>query len=73
MQIKFGTDGWRGVIACDYNFDTLSVVAQATMDYLNREGLWDKGLIIGYDRRFMSVTLPAGWRKLLLVTGFGCV
>ncbi|HPX60184.1 MAG TPA: phosphoglucomutase/phosphomannomutase family protein [Deltaproteobacteria bacterium] len=54
MQIKFGTDGWRGVIARDYNFDTLSVVAQATMDYLNREGLWDKGLIIGYDRRFMS-------------------
>jgi phosphomannomutase len=54
MQIKFGTDGWRGVIARDYTFETLSVVAQATMDYLNREGLWEKGLIIGYDRRFMS-------------------
>lgn len=54
MQIKFGTDGWRGVIARDYTFDNLSLVAQATMDYLNREGLGNKGLVIGYDRRFLS-------------------
>jgi len=54
MQIKFGTDGWRGVIARDFTFDNLSLVAQATMDYLNRAGLWDKGLVIGYDRRFLS-------------------
>ena len=54
MQIKFGTDGWRGVIARDFTFENLSWVAQATMDYLNREGLGEKGLIIGYDRRFMS-------------------
>lgn len=54
MQIKFGTDGWRGVIARDFTFDNLSIVAQATMDYLNREGLGGKGLVIGYDRRFMS-------------------
>jgi phosphomannomutase len=55
MQIKFGTDGWRGVIARDFTFDNLSLVAQATMDYLNREGLGDRGLVIGYDRRFMSL------------------
>ena len=54
MQIKFGTDGWRGLIARDFTFDNLSLVAQATMDYLNREGLGDKGLVIGYDRRFLS-------------------
>ena len=54
MQIKFGTDGWRGVIARDFTFENLSRVAQATMDYLNREGLGNKGLVIGYDRRFLS-------------------
>ncbi len=54
MQIKFGTDGWRGVIARDFTFDNLSIVAQATMDYLIREGLADKGLVVGYDRRFLS-------------------
>lgn len=54
MQIKFGTDGWRGIIAREFTFDNLSVVAQATMDYLHREGLAGKGLVIGYDRRFLS-------------------
>ncbi len=54
MQIKFGTDGWRGVIARDFTFDNLSLVAQATMDWLHREGLAEKGLVIGYDRRFLS-------------------
>jgi len=54
MQIKFGTDGWRGVIARDFTFDNLSRVAQATMDYLNRSELGDKPLVIGYDRRFLS-------------------
>jgi phosphomannomutase len=52
--IKFGTDGWRGVIAREFTFDNLSIVAQATMDYLQREGLAQKGLVIGYDRRFLS-------------------
>ena len=54
MEIKFGTDGWRGVIARDFTFDNLSRVAQATMDYLNRDGAGSRGLVIGYDRRFLS-------------------
>lgn len=54
MQIQFGTDGWRGVIADTFTFDNLSLVAQATMDYLHREGLAGQGLVIGYDRRFLS-------------------
>lgn len=54
MQIQFGTDGWRGVIADTFTFENLSVVAQATMDYLHREGLSGKGIVIGYDRRFLS-------------------
>lgn len=55
MQIiKFGTDGWRGVIAREFTFENLSIVAQATMDYMCSEGLADKGLVIGYDRRFLS-------------------
>lgn len=54
MQIRFGTDGWRGVIARDFTFDNLSRVAQATMDYLNRDGAGERGVVIGYDRRFLS-------------------
>jgi len=54
MRIKFGTDGWRGVIARDFTFDNLALVAQATMDYLKRRGLGQRGLVIGHDRRFLS-------------------
>ncbi len=54
LQIQFGTDGWRGVIADTFTFENLSLVAQATMDYLHKQGLAEKGLVIGYDRRFLS-------------------
>jgi phosphomannomutase len=54
LQIQFGTDGWRGVIADTFTFENLSLVAQATMDYMHKQGLADRGLVIGYDRRFLS-------------------
>jgi phosphomannomutase len=55
-QIKFGTDGWRAVIAEDFNFSNLEKVAQATADYWDAnpvEGA-DRKVVIGYDRRFLS-------------------
>lgn len=55
MQITFGTDGWRGVIAREFTFDNLSRVAQSTMDWMNRDGLAEQGLVVGYDRRFLSL------------------
>lgn len=78
LRIKFGTDGWRGVIAREFTFDNLSIVAQATMDFLAREGLAAKGLIVGYDRRFLSrqfaervVEIAAGnGLKVFLTDGF---
>jgi phosphomannomutase len=54
LDIKFGTDGWRGVIAREFTFDNVSLVAQATMDYMKREGLAGKGVVIAFDRRFLS-------------------
>lgn len=54
MEITFGTDGWRGVIAREFTFANLSQVAQATMDWVSREGLADQGVVVGYDRRFLS-------------------
>jgi phosphomannomutase len=54
LQIQFGTDGWRGIIADTFTFENLALVAQATMDYMQQEGLAQSGLVIGYDRRFLS-------------------
>ncbi len=52
--IKFGTDGWRGIIAQDFTFDNVRACAQGVADYLKQAGLSDGGLIIGYDNRFAS-------------------
>ena len=52
--IKFGTDGWRDIIAQDFTFDNVRACAQAVADYLKKAGLAGRGLIIGYDTRFAS-------------------
>lgn len=56
QPIKFGTDGWRGVIADDYTFDNVRAVAQATAEWLKREKQASKGVVIGFDTRFLSGT-----------------
>jgi len=53
-EIKFGTDGWRGVISRDFTFENVRWVTQAVIDYLKKENLHKKGLVVGYDRRFLS-------------------
>jgi alpha-D-glucose phosphate-specific phosphoglucomutase len=55
-KIKFGTDGWRGVIADDFTFESVRRVAQATADYWNSLVGTEKAAIVGYDNRFLSET-----------------
>ncbi len=64
-DIKFGTDGWRGVMARDFTFENVRRVAQAVADYLKEEsekapkgkkGSLSDPILIGYDRRFQSDT-----------------
>ncbi|MFC2024166.1 phosphoglucomutase/phosphomannomutase family protein [Chloroflexota bacterium] len=57
--IKFGTDGWRGVIAEDFTFDNVRLCAQAVAEYLKETGLSRRGLVIGYDTRFASEDFAA--------------
>jgi phosphomannomutase len=52
--IKFGTDGWRGVIALDFTFDNVALVATAVAQVMKRIQPEDNTMIIGYDRRFLS-------------------
>lgn len=49
-EIKFGTDGWRAIIADNYTFANLKILSQAVSDYLGS----GKKVAIGYDTRFMS-------------------
>jgi len=52
--IKFGTDGWRAVIADDFTFVNLEKVALAAARYFKGHKKIRNGLVVGYDARFMS-------------------
>ena len=52
--IKFGTDGWRGIIADDFTFSNVARCSQGLADYLRVEGTASDGLVVGYDTRFAS-------------------
>lgn len=54
MQIKFGTDGWRGIIADEFTFANLARVSAAVARYLKGEKLSGRRVIIGHDTRFLS-------------------
>jgi phosphomannomutase len=55
-QIKFGTDGWRAVIAEDFTFANVARVAQATADFWSANPVagTERKVVVGYDRRFLS-------------------
>ena len=53
-RIRFGTDGWRGLIAHDFTFDNVALCVQGVARYLLEEGMAARRLVIGYDTRFAS-------------------
>jgi alpha-D-glucose phosphate-specific phosphoglucomutase len=68
-KIKFGTSGWRGVIADDFTFSRVRVVTQAIADHLAAQGLKEKGVIVGYDTRFLSERFAAESVKVFAANG----
>ncbi len=71
-QIKFGTDGWRAVIAEDFTFANLDRVSQATADYWNSSPIpgTEKKVIVGYDRRFLSDQFARRTAEIMAGNGF---
>ena len=67
--IKFGTDGWRAVIADDFTFANVRFCAQGAADYLKQKGLASRGVYIGYDRRFASEDFAAAAAEVLAGNG----
>jgi alpha-D-glucose phosphate-specific phosphoglucomutase len=63
--IKFGTDGWRGIIAEDFTFDNVRICAQAVAEYLKQNGLNKQSLVIGYDTRFASEDFAAAAAEVI--------
>lgn len=53
-MIKFGTGGWRAVIGDEFTKENIQILARALADKMRVEGVADKGIVLGYDRRFLS-------------------
>lgn len=54
ISIRFGTDGWRAVIAEDYTYDNVRACAQGVASYLKSIGQAERGVVVGFDTRFSS-------------------
>jgi phosphomannomutase len=67
--IKFGTDGWRAIIAEDYTFENVRDCAEGVARYLEGAGLAERGLVIGFDTRFGSEHFAAASAEV--VAGHG--
>ncbi len=68
-QIKFGTDGWRGLIADDFTFANVRIAAAAIGSYVVAKEDPAKGLCIGYDTRFGSRDFAMAVAKVVAAMG----
>jgi phosphomannomutase len=68
-KIKFGTDGWRAVIADDYTFANVRIAAEAIAAYVHAKEDPRKGLAIGYDTRFGSKRFARACAEVVAATG----
>lgn len=68
-KIKFGTDGWRGVIAEDYTFDNVRRCAQGFASYMLSQGKQGQWIIVGHDKRFSSEHFAAAVAEVLAGNG----
>ncbi|MGB7727829.1 MAG: phosphoglucomutase/phosphomannomutase family protein [Candidatus Acidiferrum sp.] len=69
QTIKFGTDGWRGIIGEDFTVDNARIVASAIARYVVRSEDARKGVLIGYDHRLDSDRVAAAIAEVFSSTG----
>jgi phosphoglucomutase len=76
QRITFGTSGWRGIMCEDFVFENVKIVTQAIADNVKASGEADKGVIVGYDSRFMGESFAREAARVLAGAGiktFLCV
>jgi alpha-D-glucose phosphate-specific phosphoglucomutase len=69
VNIKFGTDGWRGIIADDFTFAGVAKVAQAIASHLRDQGQ-NRPVVVGYDCRFQAEDFAARAAEVLAGNDF---
>src|SRR5215472_16810186 len=69
QPIKFGTDGWRGIIADDYTFANVRRAASAITNYVLKNEDSRRGVTVGYDTRFGSRLFAQAVAEVLAAAG----
>ncbi|MBK4731533.1 phosphoglucomutase/phosphomannomutase family protein [Oxynema sp. CENA135] len=69
-EIKFGTDGWRGIIARDFTFANVRKVTRAIAAYLETAYSKDRPVLIGYDPRFLAEDFARTSAEVLVDLGW---
>ncbi len=68
-EIKFGTDGWRGIIADDFTFENVRRVAGAIASYVLKNEDPTRGIVVGYDTRFGSRRFAEAFSEVIAQAG----
>src|SRR5262245_52274121 len=69
MSILFGTDGWRAVIAEEFTFDNVALVAKAAAQFFRKQPNSERGVVVGYDARFLSDRFAATVARVMAQNG----
>ncbi|MFO8010841.1 MAG: phosphoglucomutase/phosphomannomutase family protein [Dehalococcoidia bacterium] len=69
MEIKFGTDGWRAIIAEDFTVQNVRYCTQALAEHLIESEKASQGIVIGYDTRFASERFAASAAEVMAGNG----
>ncbi len=68
-RIVFGTSGWRGILCEDFTFQNVRKVIRAIADHVTAAGEREKGLVVGYDSRFMGQRFAQEAARVLASSG----
>ena len=72
-SIKFGTSGWRAILAEDFTVRNIRIVCQGIAQYLRQQKLGQQGILIGYDARFLGEHFAKIAAEVMAAHGIPCL
>lgn len=72
-SIKFGTSGWRAILAEDFTVKNIRIVSQGIAQYLRQQKIGQQGILIGYDARFLGEHFAKVVAEVMAAHGIPCL
>ena len=72
-SIKFGTSGWRAVVADEFTVRNIRIVCQGIAQYLRQQKIAQQGILIGYDARFLGEHFAKVVAEVMAAHGIPCL